>query len=266
MTESLKSTSPPAPPYTWFRRYGAVLLPLAFFLSVTWPAADFGYHWDEPWAQIRPLRSALEHDAMLPGYYIYPGLNTWLNLAALAPDYLASRDLVEATEGRPYLLRARKLRIVLTSLAILWAYGLVLALGRPVPEALLAASLMGSSWEVIYHSRWLAPDSVLMQFAVLSVACAVVTERRPHRTLWAVSAAIAAGLACGMKYPGGLVLLPVVLVVATRTGIGIRDRIRRLAVLGAAFASTYLLTTPRYASRVPAVHAPAAAAQRDLRQ
>lgn len=226
------------------RRAAAVILPLAFFLAVTWPAADFGYHWDEPWAQIRPLESALERGSLLSGYYIYPGLNLWLNLSALAPDYLASRNLVEAVEGRPYLLRARRLRIAVAGLAIVWVYLLALALGRSVGVALAAASLVAASWEVVYHSRWLAPDSVLMQFGILAAGCAVAAERQPHRRLWTVSAAVAAGLACGVKYPGGLVLLPAVLAVSTRSGSDARDRLKRLLEIGIVFAVTYLLTTP----------------------
>ena len=47
----------------------------------------------------------------------------------------------------------------------MWLYRLVLTWRGSRIEALLAASLLALSWEVSYHTRWVAPDGLLMQFS-----------------------------------------------------------------------------------------------------
>ncbi len=239
-------TSPPRKPSPW--TLALVLVPLAFFLATTLPSVDFGYHWDEGHGQMDPLRKSLEKGVLLPGHYIYPGVNYWINLSALAPDafraWRAGEEmraaLVEAAAGEEARLAARRLRVVLTGLGIVWTFLLLLALRRPAMEALLAASLLAVSWEVVYHSRWPAPDTVMMQFAVLSVLGAVLAVQ--HRASWAHLAAAGAALACGTKYPGGM-LLPFALL-----ALWLRQPrpfpVKPMVRVGATFTVVYLLTTP----------------------
>src|SRR5262249_13006627 len=96
--------------------------------------------------------------------------------------------------------------VVLASLSLVWLYCLNLQLGRSRFESFLAAAILGCSWEVAYHSRWIAPDAVMMQFALLSFLCLAVGMQKKGSG-WFYLGAISIGLTTGMKYTGAIVLL-----------------------------------------------------------
>lgn len=247
------------------RRYGPVLLPWTIFLSLTWPTVDFGHHWDEDFFQIRPVRHAVERGLPMPGIYNYPGLGYWLNGACLTPALWADSDrglrerLLAEVDSPDYSLRIRRIRVAATALVVVWVYLVLLELRRTVWEALLASFLVALSWEVIYHSRWPANDTLVMQFGMLAALAAVYAAGRTESRAVLWSAAFG-GLACGAKYPGGLALLPALYVTLARgfqvvvqshgswTAASWADRLRALRrpwvmTLGA-FTGFYLLTTP----------------------
>ena len=58
-----------------------VLLPLLILVWTGLIGVDFGYHWDENWAQLHPVRQSVATGSLLPNFYIYPSVNYWLNLA-----------------------------------------------------------------------------------------------------------------------------------------------------------------------------------------
>lgn len=113
-------------------------------------------------------------------------------------------------------------------LASAWTYFLVLSWRKDPLEAAVACILVGLSWEVGYHARWIAPDGLVLSLGALTMLCAL-------RGTWLTGAAAAAGLACSAKYPAGLFLVPVLLAADTA-----RRRTGALAV----FAAAYLATTP----------------------
>jgi hypothetical protein len=189
---------------------------------------------------------------LLPGYYTYPSFDYWLNLLVLAPDAAASpaaeenlrEHLLRALDSPAYLLRLRAVYLLITSLSLVWVYLLVLQLRGSWLEALFAASLVACSWEVGYHLRWVATDGMLMQFAALTVLLAV-HALKSRRDSWLMAAAAVAGLGCGTKYPGGLLVLPVVLVgLFGAPGCTPRVRVARLLKVAIVFALVYLAVTP----------------------
>jgi hypothetical protein len=236
-----------------------VLLPLSFLILTALPGIDFGDHPDEVGSQIWPATRTIETGVALPQNYRYPDVDYRLTLAVLAPDALTGlvheirgRDgalftaLHSAVRSHEFHLRVRTVFLALAALSTVWVYLQVLAWGRHWAEALLAAALLGLSWEVSYHARWIAPDAVMMQFGALVMLGATLAVRRPGSRGWLVLAAVAVGLACGTKYPGGALLLPV-LVAASLShafGAGVRGRIRALLVVGLVSGLTFLLTTP----------------------
>jgi len=112
-------------------------------------------------------------------------------------------------------------------------------------EALLAASLLGLSWEVGYHARWAAPDVVMTMSVALCVMALVRALDAPEKRRWLWLGALAAGLATGTKYNAGLLLLPLLGVGwAVGRGALLRERFAILAKLVATFAATFLVTTP----------------------
>lgn len=199
-----------------------VLLPLSVLIFTGLWGVDYGYHWDE--SKVVPLlRNTIRSGSFLPGWYRYPSVTYWLNLLALlpyvggivlrggAPLQEFQSYLIEVVGGDVFKLQTRIIFIVVSSLSVLWVYSSIFVWRKKNwLEALIGASLLAFSWEVAYHSRWITPDAILMQFGALTLCCglqALHSDRKGRLWLWA--AAFAAGLGMGTKYPGGLLLLPV---------------------------------------------------------
>lgn len=232
------------PPTRWpLLALGALV---ASFVALGWRGLDFGYHWDERPCQVNPVRYSLHHGTPLPNFYVYPSLNHALNLLALAPEaagalvrgapWLETLDAVVLSPA--YLLRLRGLRVALVSLALVWVFLAARQAGAGRATAWLAPAVLGLSWEVGYHSRWAAPDALMMQFAALWLWLVL----RVPRSLPA--AAAAAALACGTKYPGGILLAPVLALALFAAGRPWRARLGEALRAGLVFAAVFLVTTP----------------------
>jgi hypothetical protein len=231
------------------------MLALAIYAGLV--GLDFGYHWDEP-TLIHAVRDAVRRGELLPRFYCYPSVVFDLMLGGAAKPIVAG-SILPALRGSPenlapiaayldssgFLLRSRAICFLVSMLAVVWVYWLSASLSKSRAEATLAAALLGFSWEFGYHARWIAPDAVMTQFAVLSVLCMhqSLARRSPR---WLAAAAVAAGLACGTKYPAGALLLPL----ACTSWFLARDlrAMRRaplyLAAALAIFAIAYLVSTP----------------------
>jgi len=241
---------------------------LAMFIWIGIRGMDFGQHWDEGLYQIKPVKTMVATGILLPQTYTYPSFDFWLSLAVAVPDFLKayreahaifpgleqSRKMaqqvraktLEALDQPAYLFRARTTYLVITALALLWVYLIVLVWDGTPMQAVFAAALLGTSWEVSYHARWIACDCLMMQFAALTILLASLAARRPNGARWLVPAAIAAGLATGTKYTAGTLLLPVFIaayVGRERLPAG-ESAIRTVAKILVAFAVTFLVTTP----------------------
>src|SRR5262249_15728738 len=153
--------------------------------------------------------------------------------------------LLAVVDSHAYLLRVRALFLVITSLSVVWVYLIVLHWRQSWVEALLGSAFLALSWEVAYHLRWIATDGMLTQFAALTLLFTLRSWVKRHRHLWLQLAAVAAGLACGTKYPGGLILVPVLAAAyMTWNGKSYLALIRLLAQLVIIFTGVYLVTTP----------------------
>jgi len=250
---------PPQPPASKFGfPHTLAIIPFLVLLALASRGIDFGYHWDEAHNKINALDYSLEHDfTLLPDGYTYPGVNYWLTLGALSPEILKTladvgpdatafkARLKPVIHGGPFLLRLRHVYAFVTALTAIWIFLAVLVWGGLWLEALGSALLFATSWEVVYHARWAAPDTVLMQFGALTFLLLVVAWKKESRGAlrWA---AVAAGLACGTKYPGALLLLPVLLLpFLQRHTAGDWGRVfLRCTGLVLLFFGTYLVTTP----------------------
>ena len=240
-------------------RVAPVLLPLLILIGSGLRGLDFGVHWDEKGYQIAAIETMVKTGILLPQYYGYPSFNYWVGLAGLMPDLGAAllakgniqkqelkvkEQVLKAVEGYPYLMRLRTIFLVITSLSVLWVYILVLKWRQSWIEALLAGSFLALSWEVAYHLRWIATDGMLMQFGALTLLFTVFSRIQPDGHTWLRFAAIAAGLGFGTKYPGALLLVPV-LVAGYLTWDKKQLPLRRLLIkLTIIFTAAYLITTP----------------------
>ena len=217
---------------------------------------DFGRHWDEP-ERIGTVIHAVERGELLPAWYNYPSVVHDLILLSASPDLLRHSVLPAAT-GKPgpqgafraalqahgFLLRTRALIFSLTLLAIAGAYGLVWEWRRSLFEAAVAAGLVGLSWEIGYHARWIAPDVLTAAFAALSLWALERARRGEHRVAWLAAAGAAAGLACGAKYPSGLLLIPLLVGAVESWRTGRAGLLRAVGAVVAGFVVAYLISTP----------------------
>jgi len=217
---------------------------------------DFGYHEDE-YKHIRPLAQSLNNRIFLPNRYIHPSMCYDIAIIVLLPDIIkllpsflrndraSLGQLKEIVLGHSFLLKLRVICIILCSLSILWVYLLILSWRKNPAEALLGACFLGFSWQVAYHSRWVAPDAIMMQFGALSMMLVFFALDSSVGKIWLRLAAVSAGLAFGTKYQGCLFIIPVLL--AASHVFKNRSWKARLALCSKLFflmVLIYLATTP----------------------
>jgi 4-amino-4-deoxy-L-arabinose transferase-like glycosyltransferase len=224
-------------------------------MVLVYSGIDFGFHWDEDFNKIDSVAYSLQNGfTLLPEQYSYPGVGYWLTISALTPELLheiadGKRDsealkntLLHTLREKAFRLRLRRMFGFLTALTTVWIYFAVLSWGRSWLEALCAALFFTFSWEMVYHARWIAPDGILMQFGALTFFLLSLAWRTGSRRAICF-AAMAAGFACGSKYPGGLLLLPILAVIWLATHSlrrAFTDSVLTLAI----FTASYLITTP----------------------
>jgi len=226
-----------------------VLLPFGLFFSAGWRGLDFGEHWDQQ-HRVADLAHSFKEQTFLPEDYFYPSVTFYTTLLVAAPKAAEFADADRETEEfrgefqrmlhtNEFQVRLRSVFLLLTSLSIVWVFATMLTWRKRFPEALVAAFLLAGSFEVGYHARWVAPDALLMQFGGLCLLACVGALRVERGRGWLRAAAIAAGLAAGTKYTGGVYLLPVLIVGAAQV-----QRVRAMAYLTLLFVLTFIVTTP----------------------
>jgi hypothetical protein len=248
------------------------LFALAFSLGKM--GIDFGEHWDER-KIVKTVVRTYEEAVLLPGWYNYPSLTYSLILAASLPDSIsalmgegddiasqlvgfrhdvedvlgASESVRTALQSGEFAMRARLSFLFVTLLTGWWVYLLARQMGSSRWAALFAAALLFSSWEMAYHARWIAPDGLLLQFGALTLLLVMLAlSSSGYKPLvWLSLSAVAAGLACGAKYYGGMFLLPVLMgayVFLRAQKQTWREMILLSLGLVAIFTASFLLSTP----------------------
>lgn len=254
---SLRPENPPASSQARLVPWLA-LLPFLFVLTLAWWSVDFGYHWDEDHNKINAVAYSLDHGfTLLPDGYTYPGVNYWLTLGSLLPEIWQTtrqsgpdisayqRTLTPFIHSPAFHYRLRRVYAFVAALTGAWIFLAILAWGGTGRAALFGSLLFASSFEVLYHARWIAPDPVLMQFGALTLLFLTLAWKR-HSAPALYAAAAAAGLACGSKYPGALLMTAVWALALLQTpALGSWwQAIRRCVGLGLVFLAVYLVTTP----------------------
>jgi 4-amino-4-deoxy-L-arabinose transferase-like glycosyltransferase len=184
----------------------------------------------------------------------------WLGLSGTIPHIIGAlqqigydpesilKHLYIVIKNEVSALQVRQIFLFVSSLSIIWVYIAEIIWKRSVVEALLVAALLGFSWEIAYHARWIAPDAILMQFGALTLLLVICSIRCKSNIRWffLVTASIVAGFGMGTKYPGGLLLLPVL--IALLINDGRRDNLLSTGLKAAGlvfiFLISYLFTTP----------------------
>lgn len=211
-----------------------------FFLWTGARGLDFGTHWDED-KLLSGFCHSFEKHTLLPGSYLYPSLvhEAGVGVVWAARVFGVTESPERFIRSKPFLLGMRALMLFFSIAAILLTYAAVLLWRRNAWEALAAAAVLGLSWEMAYHARWLTVDLPMTAFAA-GVLCGCAGYWRYGDSRWLNGAALAAGLAAGSKYTAGLLVLPVLLLAWRSPPNGAK----RPTIVIAIFAAVFLLTTP----------------------
>lgn len=219
----------------------------AVFLWCAISTVRFGRHWDE-WKIIEGVQATITSGVVLPAGYNWPSLTylialftSFANLPTVveAGSVAAAKGQLADIVGSPqFTYQLRVVFAVLTASTGLFAVLAARAIGTSWLAASIGGAVVLSSFQVLYHSRWIAPDSLVMLACAMTLAAALQAAR-DRRPLPLLLAAVAAGIATAAKYPGGcLLVLP--LIVAARGPAALA----RLTIVLALFAATYLMITP----------------------
>ncbi|HEY5090840.1 MAG TPA: glycosyltransferase family 39 protein, partial [Polyangia bacterium] len=234
-----------------------VLAIFSLFVVTGIRGIDFGYHWDEGFAQIKPVQDMVSTGLLLPRASGYPGFSKFLTLLPAVPvgiktaiqkkgdPRLVQAAMLAVVNGPSFLLNVRQVYVVFSALAIIWVWGAALALRRPWWEAAVAAAGVGLSWEYAYHARWVATDCPLVQFSALTLFM-LALYFRARRPSWLYAAAVAAGFATGAKYQGLVLLLPVLLAGALTLPVRpLRGQVIRAVALTAVAFFASVIASPQ---------------------
>jgi len=148
-----------------------------------------------------------------------------------------------------FILLLRSVFIVVCSLSIVWMFFLVLAQGGSWWTALLASALLGLSWEITYHCRFIAVDGLVMQFGMLVLLCLALALRATTEralVLMLRAGAVAAGLTMSAKITGFFAIIPVLLVIVTQrdTHATLTWKLARMVEAAFITAAVFLAMTP----------------------
>ena len=247
----------------------AVLILVSSFVSAFYfgqRGIDFGYHWDEH-LHINLVKKYVETDKYLPVWHEYPSVLYDILLLNLLPELPKQQTasnphdsspreelLDDASFWRSFWTDSRLVFLFLTLLSSIWIFILILLWSKNPIEALVGSLLLLFSWETNYHARWIAPDGLMMSFGALSLLFmgAAITSKS-HRKLFLRTAAVIAGIGLGTKYPGGILLLPLIC-----ASFLVKDRqsskyamLLEPVVLITIFSASFLLTTPGALAETP---------------
>jgi len=229
----------------------AIIVLVVFgFVFIYYAASSvrFGVHWDE-FRIIQSIQATMTTGVVLPGWYNYPSLSYLIGLITLIvssiPDIISAKvdnplglHLAEIS-GQPafrYLLRT--VFVCLTAATATFTMLATRMAGTSWLAAALSGAILLSSFQVFYHSRWIAPDTLLMLACAMTLSASLWAVRK-QRGFSLVLASIAAGLAVASKYTGGcLIFLP--LFVALRNSA----RLSRVAIVVFVYFLTYIMITP----------------------
>jgi hypothetical protein len=195
---------------------------------------------------------------LLPRWYKYPMLTYdlgMLNVGWNAISHLVSGDphpdgwkvhLVRDIYKLSFLKRLRAEQVILAYLSIFWIFiALYRRRGNPW-EGLLGAATFGFSWEIGYHFRWFMGDPLMVMFVCLAIMAVFCAQTSPNPRRWWRLAAIATGLATSAKYPGGALIVPVLLSILLHRDDTTAFRKRVIVGIEAItlMALTFVITTP----------------------
>lgn len=207
----------------------------------------FGYHWDEN-RIMDSARESFQTGNPLPGWYVYPSLPHDL---ATFVQFTKCLSFIYPGFEEPWKqhLMVRGVFIVYSCLGIVFTFLLTKLLTENNLVSLISAAFLAFSWELIYHSRWIAPDTIMMVNMVASVFYAT-QYYYAQNSKCIICGSIFGGLALASKYTAGLVFFPIWLAswfVDTKNYVTKNKKIKNLLFFSTITSLTFLVLTPGFA-------------------
>ena len=235
---------------------------LAYVILMGIISTDFGYHWDEQ-RVILAVQNSISTGLLLPRRYNYPSMtyNVSILTAFVDPNVVTlairtikrgekpnTEDIVRLLNGTAFRLKLRSIFFLLCMFIGIPVYFLVKQLSKNAWIALYSGLASISAWEYIYHARWVAPDGLLALFvswSLLSQYQILTSERQNQRIAWVIISAIFAGFCIGTKYPGGIVLIPLLISIIISHRRNKSTALPILLAIGLIVPATvFIITTP----------------------
>ncbi len=202
---------------------------------------NYGKYWDEFYL-IVGLKNQIKSLTLIPNEYTYNTIYFYLGLIVLAPEILESlvKIIIEIARqptrplnieaynsllalssnlnvkimSQDFLIMVRVLYILISSLTILWIYksSKIVCQNKSL-FGVIGAIILSLSWEFQYHSRWIAIDNILVQFATLAILLMLKSlkandEKKSRHYL--ILAAIFCGFAIACKITAILLIIPLI--------------------------------------------------------
>jgi hypothetical protein len=255
----------------------AVVAMIAYWVYCGLAGIDFGFHWDE-YYEVAGVRASVQKLMVLPQWYTYGNVYFLVGMGVVMAhnlDFLPAfyaemkkrvstsindvenytsvlefqRKAVELINSPRYILETRAAFLCLSCLTGLWVY---LILRRLYPKRFLgplaATAFIVFSWELQYHARFIAMDTLVTQLIALELLLLVhglLAEWPKTRLLCICGAAVAAGLAFSCKAPALVGFIPLILFPFVMRGrVGIVRRTALAALGGLIGTATTLIVQP----------------------
>ncbi|MDM8554068.1 glycosyltransferase family 39 protein [Desulfococcaceae bacterium HSG7] len=243
--------------------YGLVAFLTAFLLITGIRGIDYGRHFDEH-ALIKNVSITMETGLLLPRWYRYPSVAYMITLQGIIPDvlyYLSNssmdikkmnlKSLVQVVNSHRFKLRLRIIFLCVTLASIIWIFLFTYKWSENLIESMLSSLILGASWELMYHARWVTPDCILMQFSILAMYFMYlgIHSKKYHKT-FLILASITVGFCCGTKYPGGVLIVPLFLsnyfARQKHTKTKNKESKSDYLSIGAIFCISFIISTPGF--------------------
>jgi len=156
-------------------------------------------HWDEA-KLVDSVIEQYSHGRFLPIWYNYPSVIFYITYI----DYFFWQICFKNIIG-DFNIFNRMVFYCLSTLPALFIFNTFRRKGLEWIGLITAIIFMGS-WEFHYHSRWVAPDTILALFATASICYLLKGNLKSY-----IFASVMAGIAFSTKYTAGIFILPVIL-------------------------------------------------------
>lgn len=179
---------------------------VACYISI-FRSLNFGYHWDEG-IQYKLLVQTVNTHIPLPlNFYNYPSFMFDISLVVGAALFMINKVTGIDTLHSYYWFVP--MRIIFSILCFIGIFFLFLAIKKSFGKipAFFSGFVMMFSFQIQYHSRWIASDMLLASLVCVWIYV-YFSPTRSQRFLLLYLPAILAGIGTSIKYQGAVLLLP----------------------------------------------------------